>query len=658
MASLTYRNGEFIWRGGYETRHIPKSAGFRWDPARRVWWTSSTTAAAALATYADAAARAALQPVQERERLSRATEADLDVPAPPGRTYLPYQKAGVRFLLDTKAVLLADEMGLGKTIQILGLVNASPDLRNILVVCPASLRLNWAREAERWLVRPLPIYLLLPKEEVPDGEGLFIVHYDVLDRFSALFSRTWDLLVVDEAHYIKNPKAKRTKLVRSLKANRKALLTGTPIVNRPVELFPLISFLDSKNWGNFWKFAERYCAPKHNGFGWDFSGASNLDELQRKLRQTVMIRRLKKDVLAELPPKTRQIIEIPANGASSFILEEQRKVEEHAEILAALRAAVEMAKTAENDEEYKEAVQKLRKAAALAFEEISECRHRTALAKVPYVVEHIREALESEDKIVVFAHHKDVIHKIAEEFRGEVVVITGDTPLPARQEAVDRFQNDPKVRVIVASILAAGVGLTLTAARVAVFAELDWVPGNITQAEDRLHRVGQTENVLIQHLVLEGSIDARLAYVITHKQTVIKAALDAEKEDSEEEVSYLDAVFFPEKTKKEERPSITRDRIAEVAAKISPEQAQIAHEAIRYLAELDFDRAKQRNEMGFNKIDSAVGHRLAILPALTARQAALAAIVALRYHRQLPGRLVEPLRLLLDPADEELRYRS
>jgi len=639
MARLTFDGKQFIWEGTYHDRHLPKEAGFRWDSLRRVWWTDDAEKAFRLREYADRRALERLAVVEERASLSRSSTAEIEVPAPPGREYLPYQKAGIAFLDKTPSALLADEMGLGKTIQVLGLINRHPEIQSILVVCPASLRLNWEREARRWLTREIPITVLHSQSKWSNefAKGMVIVHYDILDRFP-LSSFTWDLVVVDEAHYIKNMKAKRTQLTRSLRGQRKVLLTGTPIVNRPAELYSLISYLDKKRWPSFWKFAQRYCAPKHNGFGWDFSGASNLDELQDILRKTVMIRRLKKDVLSELPPKTRQIIELPANGASSAIMAERRKVEEHAERLAALRAAVELAKTAENDEEYRQAVANLRKAASVAFAEISECRHQTALAKVPYVIDHVRDLLESEDKVVVFAHHKDVIRQIFDAFPGQAVMITGDTALDKRQEAVDRFQSDPSVRLMVASILAAGVGITLTAARVAVFAELDWVPGNITQAEDRLHRVGQRDNVLVQHLVLEGSIDARLAQVIVQKQSVIKAALDEQEEvESEGEESYLDAALFPTS-----QPT-PKARIEELAAKLTDRQIQAAHEAVKILAALDVDRASKVNEVGFNKVDSAIGHSLANLPSLTKKQAALAALLAHRYRKQLPETLLSAL---------------
>lgn len=265
---------------------------------------------------------------------SRATNANVEVPAPKGREYLPFQKAGIAFALDRPATLIADEMGLGKTIQAIGVMNAT-GADNILVICPASLRLNWRNELKRWLVkRELGIGIATGKSFPADE--IVVINYDILAKHrTALRARDWDVVVYDEVHYCKNQKTQRTKEalgyadkkgvveVPPIPAKRRLLLTGTPILNRPVELWPLLQAMDPQTWRSFFGFAQRYCAATNNGHGWDFSGASNLDDLQRRLRQTIMVRRLKADVLKELPAKRRQLIALPANGLSEHVERER-----------------------------------------------------------------------------------------------------------------------------------------------------------------------------------------------------------------------------------------------------------------------------------------------------------------------------------------------
>jgi SWI/SNF-related matrix-associated actin-dependent regulator 1 of chromatin subfamily A len=620
----------------YEERELPKRAGFLWDPERRYWWTRYPERAAQLAQYADEPLRSELLKAADRIRhtreASRATDADIHVPAPDGLEYYPYQKAGIKFLLEHPATLLADEMGLGKTIQAVGLINADTAIRTVLVICPASLKLNWQRELERWLVRSMTVGVAdartLPRTDV------VVVNYDILDRHEELFRRQWDLLVVDEAHYIKNKDAKRTQLVLAIASNarRKVFMTGTPIVNRPIELWTLISSLDPQNWPKkrFWWYARRYCNAQHNGYGWDLRGAAHLEELQDRLRSTIMIRRLKKNVLTELPPKVRQVIVLPANGLRDVVDEERRIWSRHDGLIEEIRARMELARANEDEESYRAALEQLRSSYRYAFTEISEARHRTALAKVPYVVEHLREVLEEQDKVVVWAHHTDVIRQIASAFGDQAVVLTGDTPLAERQRAIDRFQTDPNCRVFVGSIMAGGVGITLTAASVCVFAELDWVPGNLTQAEDRLHRIGQRNSVLVQHLVIDGSVDAQLAHSIVAKQRVIDEAMNKITGEKREEPEAESQIPVQVTTDKEFK-----------TLRFDEHDVRRMHEALKQLAWMDPDRAREQNEMGFNKFDSVIGHSLAQQPFLTQRQAVLAWKILRKYHRQIGKWILE-----------------
>jgi SWI/SNF-related matrix-associated actin-dependent regulator 1 of chromatin subfamily A len=239
-----------------------------------------------------------------------------------------------------------------------------------------------------------------------------------------------------------------------------------------------------------------------------------------------MVRRLKKDVLAELPPKRRQVIELPSEGvAKKAASAEMSEWQKHELLLDQLRAAVDSAKEAGNQDEYRRAVADLRGGIGVAFAAMSKVRQATAIAKIPYVIEHVRDAIES-GPVVLFAYHHAVIEKLVEEFGDRCVSFTGRHSATERQGAVDAFQRQDGPPLFIGSIAAAGVGITLTRASHVIFAELDWVPGNMSQCEDRCHRIGQADSVIVQHLVLEGSLDSVMAHKLIQKQEVIDLALD------------------------------------------------------------------------------------------------------------------------------------
>ena len=430
---------------------------------------------------------------------SAATASDMEIPVPDGLAYLPFQKAGIAYACDRKNTLIGDEMGLGKTIQAIGVINVTTP-KTVLVVCPASLKLNWKIEMKKWLVAERTIDIVNGGgDQIPANPDIIIINYDVLTKHAkALQSRTWDMVIMDEVHKIKNPKAKRTVVAVSIKAHRKVLLTGTPITNRPIELQPIAGYLDHKSFGNFFYFAKKYAGAYKSRFGWDFSGSSNLDELQRRLRQSFMIRRKKDEVLKDLPAKVRQVIVLPSKEYSNELTKE----------FDALADAVEETSFEK-----------------VSFEKMSGVRHEMALAKVNDVVDHL---IDLDHQVVVMAHHKDVVEGIKDglEALGKTVVtLTGDCNQVQRQNAVDTFQAGA-ADVFIGTIGAAGVGITLTKSSHVVFAELDWVPGNVSQAEDRCHRIGQQDSVLVQHLVVDGSLDARMAEVLVQKQKVLDRALD------------------------------------------------------------------------------------------------------------------------------------
>jgi SWI/SNF-related matrix-associated actin-dependent regulator 1 of chromatin subfamily A len=552
------------------------------------------------------------QAIKEAVAVSQAVEApaDVELPCPDGRDYLGYQRAGIAYALAHPGCLIADEMGLGKTIQAIGLVNASPDVRSVLVVCPASLKLNWRNEFQAWSTRFLSIAVFPAKADIT------IVNYDILKKLPA--DASWDLLILDEAHYAKNPKAQRTKLAQAIsrRCKRTLALTGTPILNKPIEMWPILQMVAPAHFdppGNvkgksvgagegagFFRFAKRYCNAHQERVSnsktvWVFDGASNLSELQEKLRSTCMVRRLKADVLRDLPAKRRQVIAI-GNGCNDE--------EDYGDI----------------GDDYETAHKRVQK---IAFEDFSRVRHEQALRKIPAAIEHIRDAVDSSGKVVVFAHHHDVIDALMAGL-GDLGAVKLDgtmTDATARQASVERFQTDPSCHVFVGSLKAAGVGHTLTASAHVVFVELDWTPAILKQAEDRCHRIGQTESVLVQHLVLEGSIDAKMAKLITEKQNISDMALDSETIG---DVSDRDIVETREEKRKREL----------AAENMTEADAAVIHLKIQWLA-ARCDGASSEDGAGYNKLDANIGHSLAAQHKLSARQAVFAKKLLVKYTKQL-----------------------
>jgi SWI/SNF-related matrix-associated actin-dependent regulator 1 of chromatin subfamily A len=494
--------------------------------------------------------------------LSSKTDTSFNPPCPEGLAYLPFQKAGIEFALARRNTLIADQMGLGKSIQAIGIANSIECLKSILVVCPASIKINWKREFEKWLVRPMEISIIKAGKPFVKGD-ITIINYDILDRYEdQINAYNYDMIIVDESHYIKscdkidlkdsdgkvvvNPrtgKAKKVYKVKRVRAlfgivevcDKRVFLTGTPVLNRPKELFTTLRLLAPDSFpSSFFEYAKKYCNAhqkkinRRGDLSWDFNGFSNLEELQYKLRSTVMVRRLKEDVLKELPPKRRQIIELSLSS-DKVLKEEIEYIKRIKKVKQEIRREVLEAKASNDNERYKAAVRKMRSIDGLVIGEMAELRHRTALAKVPQAVEFIENALENEDKIVVFGYHRDVIEAIEEKLNDKkkiAVKLYGGMSETAKQKSVDEFQQNDDIKVFIGQITAAGIGLTLTKASTVIFVELDWVPGNLNQCEDRLHRIGQLCYVLVIHLVFEDSIDCNMAKSVMRKQVVIDRILD------------------------------------------------------------------------------------------------------------------------------------
>lgn len=528
----------------YTERESLKTAGFVWNKTRKRWETPDLDCAAKLEQYADDFCKRVMAAVRDKRQrtllASSASEAQVDIPAPPGLVYRDFQKAGIAYALGRPNVLIADDPGLGKTIETIGVLNSIQDeVDSVLVICPATLKINWKREIKKWLIPNWSIAIVdSTDKKFPDAK-IVIINYDIVKKFydDIKAREPWSVLVLDESHFIKSRKAQRTalicggklngKILASLKTKRKILLTGTPIENRPSELYSQIHFLDPRMWRSFVQYGQRYCAGYYNGFGWDYSGASNLEELGVKLRSTLMVRRLKRDVLKELPGRQHQLIELPVpNSLRSWIVQEETL---YKTAIERLRAAVDEAKLSGDEIAYRLAVERLHGGQKVAFESMAAVRHKLAVAKLPLIIEHLRNVLESGQKVVVFAHHRDVLEAIHNEFADISVLLWGGMSGQEKQTAVDQFQNDDKCRLFVGSLRAAGVGITLTQANLVVFGEMDWAPGVIDQCISRLDRIGQKNFVLAQYLVFEDSLDAHIAKTLVDKQSVIDQTMNGKK---------------------------------------------------------------------------------------------------------------------------------
>jgi len=449
---------------------------------------------------------------QERAELSIQTSADFDVPGLKAEL-MPFQRAGVKFIetADGRCVV-ADEMGLGKTLQSLAYLQLHPELRPALVVCPASLKLNWEREIAKWMTSNSRTAILsgTKPKALPDAD-ILICNYDILHAWQPLLSTAGlQVIICDEAHYLKEAKARRTAAAKLLikQASHVLLLTGTPVLNRPKELFPLLNMVAPDAWPNFFQFAKRYCNARQEtiwvrGGGtklvWNFDGASNLAELHGAV-QPFMVRRLKADVLKELPAKRRVVVPIELTPSAQ---------KQYRSVLAESQAAIRA------DE-------------SNALAQLEALKQAAVAAKLPAAIDWIRDFIESE-KLIVFGIHKSVVDALLEAFLAAVKV-DGTTSQNQRQAAVDKFQSDPDCRLFVGNIQAAGVGLTLTAASNVAFLEYPWTPALVQQAEDRAHRIGQQGSVTAWNLLAEGTIDEDIFETLEAKRIVVDIVTDGSAE--------------------------------------------------------------------------------------------------------------------------------
>ena len=474
----------------------------------------------------------------------------IEMPALPShlqRTMFPYQKNGVKFIFEKNGrALIGDEMGLGKTIQALAYIETNPDVDRALVICPASLKLNWAAEAGKWLTN-YDLYILNGKTATVDifqnsqivssktaTKKIVIINYDIMGAWLPLLKRMpFDVAVADEIHYLKNNKAKRTKAVVEIGKKVKGFigLSGTPIVNRPIEFFNALHLINPGLFNSFWNYTKRYCNPKQTKWGWDYSGASNTAELHEMVNN-IMIRRLKDDVLPDLPPKIRSVVPMVLGNRPEYQTAQDKVIEalniSIKEKISKIRKDKKL-----NKKQTEEAIRKAKMARnAEAMLVIEKLKQVAVKGKMASAIDWIETYLKTEDKLVVFCTHKSTIKLLQKAFPKNSVTIDGGVNQQKRHEAVQRFQNDDTIKLFFGNIKAAGVGLTLTAAHATCFLEFDWVPAGHLQAEDRVHRIGQkAESVHAYYLTAVNTIDQDIMEMLEDKAKILDQVLDGKKID-------------------------------------------------------------------------------------------------------------------------------
>lgn len=459
---------------------------------------------------------------------------ELEIEVPLKRTLFPYQRTGVAYGLTKKRIIIADEPGLGKTAQAIAL-SVAAKAKCVLVICPATLKENWRREFLAWSDRKPMILTDKFKRSFRQYYNVgmvdtFITNYESLKKYfvdevvqpidpdtgkkkplrlnNIRFNEAinmFDFIIIDEAHRCKDGRGQQTKFVMGIAKGKEWVLnlTGTPVVNKPNDLVAQLYIINQLNevFGGYRKFVDRYCAGPN--------GSSNLKELNHLLKQSCFYRREKKDVLKDLPDKMRQIVKCDiATRAEydkaladleTYMRENLKKTE--GEIDTSMRGEVMV--------------------------RMGILKQISARGKIDSVTEFIEEIVNAGEKIVVFVHHKEIAKALLERFPGSLL-ITGENVGENRQKAIDDFQHNPDKHVIICSIKAAGVGITLTASSRVAFVELPWHPADCDQCEDRCHRIGQKDSVQCTYFLGDGTIDEDIYEIIQKKREMANAVTGTE----------------------------------------------------------------------------------------------------------------------------------
>jgi len=433
---------------------------------------------------------------------------DIDYSKYSHRPPLNHQKIAIEKLAGSKRFILADDMGLGKTTSTI-IAALETGAKKILIICPASLKINWQREIENYSDRPT---FIAEGKKFSTDHDFVIVNYDILKNFhdpkdkenSLLKKSNFDLVILDEAHMISNAQAQRTKIINSYVKNidKVWLLTGTPMTSRPMNYYNLLSIIESPVAQNWMAYAIRYCQGYQFNAGkrkvWNVSGASNLEELRDRTSKQIL-RRLKEEVL-DLPDKiiTPVYLRLKSSEYENLMGEYYDWYDKNPEESSSL---------------------------TVQFSKLMKVRKVIANEKTKQTIEFTENILEQGKKVIIFTNFTDSLQTIYSHFGKQAVYLDGSCSNSVRQQAVDSFQNDEKIRVFVGNLKAAGVGLTLTSAEVVIMNDLSFVPAEHAQAEDRAYRYGQKSNVLVYYPLFENTIEGAIYDILNKKKEIIRTVM-------------------------------------------------------------------------------------------------------------------------------------
>jgi SWI/SNF-related matrix-associated actin-dependent regulator 1 of chromatin subfamily A len=424
------------------------------------------------------------------------------------RPPLEHQKEAIQKLVENKKFILADDMGLGKTTSTI-IASLEAGSKKVLIICPATLKINWKREIENYSDKS--VYIAEGKNFSTDSDFV-IINYDIIKNFhdpkkkddSQVLLANFDLVIIDEAHYIKNAQAQRTKLINDIVKNvdRLWLLTGTPMTSRPIDYFNLLSLVDSPVSKNWMAYVIRYCEGYQFKAGprkvWNVMGASNLEELRDRTSGTIL-RRLKENVL-DLPDKIITPVYL------------KLKSKQYEEVMGEYYDWYD-----KNPDESK--------SLTVQFSKLTKVRQIIADEKITQTIEIAENIIEQDKKVIIFCNFTDSLNKITEHFGKTAVKLDGSMSKASRQFSVDQFQENPKVKVFVGNIKAAGVGITLTAAEAVIMNDLSFLPSDHAQSEDRAYRYGQKNNVLVYYPIFENTIEGIIYDILNNKKLVISTVM-------------------------------------------------------------------------------------------------------------------------------------
>ncbi len=437
---------------------------------------------------------------------NRQREVNIDYEKYSHRPPLSHQKEAIEKLVGNDKYILADDMGLGKTTSTV-IASLESDIEKVLIICPASLKINWQREIENYTDKEISI-IEGKKWEPADYT---IINYDILKNFhdpkhpekSDILNYGFDLIVMDEAHYIQNVKANRTKIANSIvkKVGRVWLLTGTPMTSRPMNYYNLLDLVDSPVADNWMAYAIRYCAGYQFSVGakkvWNVTGSSNLEELRDRIKPQVL-RRLKEDIL-DLPEKIITPVYL------------RLKSKEYEKLMGEY---YDWYNSSEDSNSL-----------TIQFSKLMMVRQVIAEGKIKDTIELAQNIIDQGKKVIIFTNFTNTLNQIVDHFGKSAVKLDGKMTKPQRQHSVDEFQNNEKITVFVGNLKAAGVGITLTSAEAVIMNDLSFVPSDHSQAEDRAYRYGQKFSVSVYYPIFENTIEGIIYDILSKKKNIFETVM-------------------------------------------------------------------------------------------------------------------------------------